>query len=238
MNSSELPARCCSSSTPFTHCRARAWVPLGVSSLDLYSQCAAIRGWPSPPSRGYGSGSRWAPRACRTGWYAATGSRWPWESRCSPEASGERLVQAVHGAQYAIAGIDLVDDDAEGVDVHDLVERLTLAAHLLVDAVEVLLAADHLAFHAFAGEAVDQRLLDLDDLAAVAAGLLHRLADALGAHRVHGLETEVLELHAHGVHAQAVGDGRVDFQGFLGDAPALRRTAPRGCACCAGGRPA
>lgn len=106
------------------------------------------------------------------------------------EASGERLVQAVHGAQHAIAGIDLVDDDAEGVDVHDLVERLTLAAHLLVDAVEVLLAADHLAFHAFAGEAVDQRLLDLaDDLAAVAAGLLHRLADALGAHRVHGLET-------------------------------------------------
>lgn len=138
------------------------------------------------------------------------------------EAPGERLVQAVHGAQHAVAGIDLVDDDAEGVDVHDLVERLTLAAHLLVDAVEVLLAADHLAFHAFAGEAVDQRLLDLaDDLAAVAAGLLHRLADALGAHRVHGLETEVLELHAHGVHAQAVGDRRVDFQGFLGDAPAL-----------------
>ncbi len=110
------------------------------------------------------------------------------------EATGERLVQVVHGAEHAVAGVDLVDDDAEGVDVHDLVERLALAAHLLVDAEQVLLAAQDLAFHAFAGEAVDQRFLDLaDDLAAVAAGFLHRLADALGAHRVHRLEAQVLD---------------------------------------------
>ena len=38
---------------------------------------------------------------------------------------------------------------------------------------------------------------------------------------MHGLEAQVFELHAHVVHAQPVGDGRVDFQGFLGDAPAL-----------------
>jgi len=86
----------------------------------------------------------------------------------------------------------------------------------------VLLAAHYLAFEAFAFEAVDQRLLDLlDDLVAVAAGTPHRGADALGTHRVHGLEAQVLEFHAHRMHAQAVGDGGVDFQGFLGDAAAF-----------------
>ncbi|MNC14120.1 hypothetical protein D3C75_618860 [compost metagenome] len=138
------------------------------------------------------------------------------------EASGKRLVQAVHGAEHAVAGVDLVDGDAEGVDVHDLVERPALAAHLLVDAVEVLLAAGDHPFQTFLGQAVDQRLLELaDDLAAVAARLLHRLADAFGAHRVHGLEAEILELGEHAVHAEAVGDRCVDLQGFLGDAPAL-----------------
>jgi len=38
---------------------------------------------------------------------------------------------------------------------------------------------------------------------------------------VHGLEAEVFEFYADGVHAQPVGDGRIDFQGFLGDAPAF-----------------
>ena len=70
---------------------------------------------------------------------------------------------------------------------------------------------------------VSPRLIEelADDLAAIAADLLHCLADALRAHRVHRLEAEVLELHAHAVHAQAIGDGGVDFQGFLGDAPAF-----------------
>ena len=138
------------------------------------------------------------------------------------EAAGQGLVQVVHGAQYAVTGVDLVDDDAEGVDVHDFVERPALAAHFLVDAVEVLLAARHLAFHAFASQAMEDRFFDLvDDFLAVAPSALDRCADALGAHRVHGFEAQVFELDAHAVHAQAVGNWRVDFQGFLGDAPAL-----------------
>lgn len=38
---------------------------------------------------------------------------------------------------------------------------------------------------------------------------------------MHGLETEVFEFDADAVHAQAVGDGRIDLQGFLGDPPAF-----------------
>ncbi len=128
----------------------------------------------------------------------------------------------MYGTEYAIASICLVHHDAESVDVHDLVECLALAAHLLVDAVQVLFAAQYVAFQAFALEAVDQRLFDLlDDLVAITTGAPHGGADALGAHRVHGLEAEILELHAHGVHTQPVGDGRVDLEGFLGDAAAL-----------------
>ncbi|MND92723.1 hypothetical protein D3C80_848930 [compost metagenome] len=82
-------------------------------------------------------------------------------------------------------------------------------------------AADF-AFDTVDGQAVGQRLLDLvDDFLAVTASALDRLVDARGAHRVHGLETEVFEFHAHAVHPQAIGDGGVDFQGFFGDAPAL-----------------
>ncbi|MNU84592.1 hypothetical protein D3C71_743150 [compost metagenome] len=38
---------------------------------------------------------------------------------------------------------------------------------------------------------------------------------------MHGLEAKVFEFYADGVHAQPVGDGRIDFQGFLGDASAF-----------------
>ena len=45
----------------------------------------------------------------------------------------------MYSAQHAVTGINLVDDDPERVHVHYLVEGPTLAAHLLVDAVDVLL---------------------------------------------------------------------------------------------------
>ena len=138
------------------------------------------------------------------------------------EATGQWLVQVVYGAEHAVAGVDLVDDDAEGIHVHDLVEGAALAAHLLVDAIEVFLPAADLAFDAIRSQAVGQRLLDLgDDLLAVATGALDRAVDQRGAHRVHRLEAEVFELHTHVVHAQPVGDGGVDLEGFLGDAPAF-----------------
>ena len=56
------------------------------------------------------------------------------------EASRHRLEHAVHDAERAVAGVGAVDDDAQAVHVDDLGERRALALHLLVDAVEVLLA--------------------------------------------------------------------------------------------------
>jgi hypothetical protein len=64
------------------------------------------------------------------------------------EAPRQRLVQIMHSAQHAVAGVDLVDDDPERVHVHDLVEGPALATHLLVDAVEVFLPTADLALDA------------------------------------------------------------------------------------------
>jgi len=114
--------------------------------------------------------------------------------------------------------------DAEGVDVHDFIERLLLAAHLLVDAVQVLLAAHHLALQPFALEAGLQRFENaVEQLLAVAPGVTHGAVNQHRAHRVHGLEAEIFKLGAQAVHAQTVGDWRVDLQGFLGDASAFFR---------------
>ncbi len=78
------------------------------------------------------------------------------------------------------------------------------------------------ALDAVDGEAVAEGLFDLvDDFLAVAPGAFDRLVDPRGTHRVHGLEAEVFEFDADRVHAQPVGDGCVDLEGFLGDAPAL-----------------
>ncbi|RMN46324.1 hypothetical protein ALQ59_05621 [Pseudomonas syringae pv. apii] len=138
------------------------------------------------------------------------------------ESAGQRLVQIMYSAQHAITGIDLVDDDAERVNVHDLVEGPALAAHLLVDAVEVFLPPADVAFDAIHRKAMAQGLFDLvDQLLAIAPGALDRLVDSRGAHRVHGLETQVFKFDAHTVHAQPIGDGGIDFEGFLGDAAAL-----------------
>ena len=86
----------------------------------------------------------------------------------------------------------------------------------------MFLPAADFALNAIGGQAVGQRGLDLgDDFLAVAPRALDRPVDQRRTHRVHGLETEVLELDAHSVHPQAVGDGGVDLEGFLGDASAF-----------------
>ncbi len=140
------------------------------------------------------------------------------------EAAREGLVQAMDRTQHAVAGVDLVDDDAEGVDIHDLVECPALLAHLLVDAVQVLFPAHYRARQTRALQTGLQRLENLvEQLLAVAAGVTHGLGDHARAHGVHGLEAQVLELGTQAVHAQAIGDGCIDLEGFAGNPAALFR---------------
>jgi hypothetical protein len=88
----------------------------------------------------------------------------------------------------------------------------------------VLLAADHRRLVAFLGQRAFDLVADLlHQLATVAPRGAPRRLDTPGAHGVQGREAQVLELHAHGIHAQAHGDRRVDVQGLAGDAPRLGR---------------
>ena len=51
-----------------------------------------------------------------------------------------RLVEAVHLPQHAIAGVRVMDNDAEGVDIHDRVKTLLLEHHFAVDGVQMFFA--------------------------------------------------------------------------------------------------
>src|SRR4029077_17100006 len=57
------------------------------------------------------------------------------------ELAGDRAPQRVHDAQRRVTVADLVDEQADGVDVVDLAELRALALHLLPDAVDVFRAA-------------------------------------------------------------------------------------------------
>ena len=138
------------------------------------------------------------------------------------EAPRHGLVDVVHHAQHAVAGVHLVDHDAETVHVGDLVEAEALVAHLVVDAIKVLLAALDGGLDALLPQAFLQRQADLlHHLLAVAARLLEGLGQHAVAHRIVGAEAEVLQLQADVLHAQALGDGGVDLQGLAGDAALL-----------------
>ena len=138
------------------------------------------------------------------------------------EAAGDWGEVVVYSAQYPVTSVDPVDDDAETKHVHDVGERFVLFLHLVIDAVEMLLAAQHPRLDAFFFQAVFQAGLDgSKNFLAVTAGLLHRLANQLGAHGVDGVEGQVFVFHPHVVHAQPEGDGGVQFQGFGGDTAAL-----------------
>ena len=127
-------------------------------------------------------------------------------------------------AERRVAVADVVDQDADGVDVVDLAELRALALHLLPDAVDVLRAALEVDLDAGRLEARAQ-LGDRPVDVALAAGAprveeLGELAEAFG---LEGLEGEILELPLHLPDAQPLGQRRVDLHGLAGDAQLLLR---------------
>jgi len=99
-----------------------------------------------------------------------------------------------------------------------------LLAHLLVDAVEVLLATDDMGDQVLLAELALDAVLDLGQhFLAVAADLLDDAFQYAVTQRIECLEAEILEFESNRVHAEALGDRRVDFERLAGDAPALLR---------------
>ena len=140
------------------------------------------------------------------------------------ETARHGLVELVQHAQGGVAIDRVGHHDPKAEEVVDLREARMLFTHLSVDGVGGFFAAAdahlqagvfkglvHLAFHA------------LHDVTPPPARALHRLVHRGMAPGVQVREAELLQLTVHLVQAQAVGNGRVDVQGFAGDAPALGR---------------
>ena len=61
-----------------------------------------------------------------------------WNGNVVFDATRTRLVKAMHLAKHAVAGVGIMDDDAEGVDIHNRVKALLFEHHLAVDGVQML----------------------------------------------------------------------------------------------------
>ena len=130
----------------------------------------------------------------------------------------------MHDAEGAVAGVRLVDDQAEPVHVDDLDQRDLLAPHLLVDAVHVLLAPLDRRWNLRQVQRFLERRGDAaDELLVVAARGLHRGLDHFVAPRIQRAEAEVFELALDRVHAEAVRDRGVDLERLARDRAAFRR---------------
>src|SRR5580658_8230854 len=134
------------------------------------------------------------------------------------DASRHRPPQVVNDTEHGVAILQRTRDDAHGTQVVNLVHRNVLALQFLVDAVEPLDPA----FHARLDAGFLQLLRDGDlhlgeeSLALLAAGVdgFFHLLETYGIEKA---EAEIFEFAANLAHAQAVSDGRINFQRLFGD---------------------
>ena len=137
------------------------------------------------------------------------------------EAVGQRVVHIVDEAQGAVALGQRIQNDADRIDIVDLVKGLVLHDGLAVDAVDALDAA-------LDGRTLDAALFQplLDDAGHAGQKLLARalaqhLADLVVAHGVQIVQAAVFQLFLHVQDAQAVGDGSIDLHRLAGLVAAL-----------------
>ena len=96
------------------------------------------------------------------------------------ETARQRLVEAVYGAEDAIAVVLGVGDDAERVHIHDFVEGFLLELHLVVDAVQMLFPAQDAAGQASLFQFLLQFATDIvNDFPVAAPKLCDRLGNVL-----------------------------------------------------------
>ena len=138
------------------------------------------------------------------------------------KAAGNRLVHIVNDAQHVVAVRDRVDNHAEGAEIENAVDVQLLGVHFPIDAVDMLDAAedggvDALLFEAGA-DLLFHALHEGFQLGHPAVQRIHDLAVAL---RVQVPQREILKLPLGPLHAQSVGDGRIDFHGLQRLGPLL-----------------
>ena len=133
------------------------------------------------------------------------------------EPAQHGVEQVVDDAQDIVALGHVVDDDPEGIEVEDLVHGLVLGIHLAVDGVDMLHPAVDGAADALLVQPVLDALLDARQKLLMGGGAGGQLVGNLPvADGIQVLQGGVLQLPLDALHAQAVGDGRIDLHGFQG----------------------
>ncbi len=136
------------------------------------------------------------------------------------EAPGDHGEGGVDGAEGDVAGIAGGDDDAEGHDVGELFEGNVAALHFFPDRENRFFAAED--FDGVdAGVAADAHEVGadfLDHVSPLAAQEVEAVLDRVEGFGVDDGEGAVLQFDLDALHADAFGEGGVDFHGFAGDA--------------------
>ena len=124
----------------------------------------------------------------------------------------------MNDAEHGVTILQRARDHAHGTEVVDLIDGNALALQFLVNAEEALDAAFDPGLDARLFQFVADDLLHLREkgFTLLAAGV-DRFFDLLVADGIEEAETQVFEFAANFSHAQAMGDGCVDFQRFFGD---------------------
>ncbi len=134
------------------------------------------------------------------------------------DAPRHRPPQVVNDAEHGVTILQRSRNHAHGAKVVDLVDGNALALQFLVNAVEALDAAFDPRLNAGLFQLVGDRLLHLrEEGFALLAPRIDGFFYLLVAQRIEKAEAEVFEFAANLAHAEAVGDGRVDFQRLFGD---------------------
>ena len=129
------------------------------------------------------------------------------------EAPRHRAPPRVHGTEHGVAVLDRIDDDAHAHEVVDVRKIMAAHDHLLVDREIVLRSAGHIGLDVQVLQIVvdlGHDLLEID--LALPRAMCHEHHDLVVDLRVKHFEAQFLELRLDGVHAEAVGERRVDIE--------------------------
>ena len=133
------------------------------------------------------------------------------------EAAGDGVEKVMDMAEDVIAVGDVVDDHAERVEVVQLVDRLVLRAHLAVDGVGMLDPPVDRPVDADGGQAVgDLRLDGVHEAVGAVLVLFEIVDDLLIALGIEVLQRRILQLPLDLLHAEPVGQRRIDLHRLHG----------------------
>ena len=135
------------------------------------------------------------------------------------EFARERFVECMQGTQRQIAGGDILDDDAKAVNIQHLGKRDALFEHFFVDRRKIFFAARHCRIDVEFFQAMIDRIENLaDHFTAIAARRLDGFVEYRKTIRMQILEAEIFKLVIKAGEPEAIGNWRINFQRFPGDA--------------------